>query len=80
LTQPLQNENFSITVLDQWRSPHTGGMYPSAWQIQLEEPNCLLNIRPGIADQEINFPAVTYWEGAVRFEGTCDGKSVNGNG
>jgi predicted secreted hydrolase len=55
-------------------------MYPSAWQIQLEEPNCLLNIRPWMADQEINFPAVTYWEGAVRFEGTCDGKSVNGNG
>lgn len=80
LTQPLQNENFSITVLDQWRSPHTGGMYPSAWQIQLEEPNCRLDIRPWMPDQEVNFPAVTYWEGAVRFEGTCDGKSVNGNG
>jgi predicted secreted hydrolase len=25
LTQSLQNENFSITVLDQWRSPHTEG-------------------------------------------------------
>lgn len=80
LTQSLQNENFSITVLDQWRSPHTGGMYPSAWQIQLEEPNCLLDIRPWMSDQEVNFPAVTYWEGAVRFEGTCAGKSVNGNG
>ncbi len=80
LTQSLQNENFSITVLDQWRSPHTGGMYPSAWQIQLEEPNCLLDIRPWMSDQEVNFPAVTYWEGAVRFEGTCNGKSVNGNG
>ncbi|MEO8357818.1 MAG: lipocalin family protein [Chloroflexota bacterium] len=80
LTQSLQNENFSITVLDQWRSPHTGGMYPSAWQIQLEEPNCRLDIRPWMPDQEVNFPAVTYWEGAVRFEGTCAGKSVNGNG
>jgi predicted secreted hydrolase len=80
LTQSLQNENFSITVLDQWRSPHTDGMYPSAWQIQLEEPNCLLDIRPWMADQEVNFPAVTYWEGAVRFEGMCDGEPVNGNG
>lgn len=79
-TQSLQNENFSITVLDQWRSPHTGGMYPSAWQIQLDEPNCLLNIRPWMSDQEVNFPAVTYWEGAVRFEGSCNGKAVNGNG
>ncbi len=80
LTQSLQNENFRITVLDQWRSPHTDGMYPSVWQIQLEEPNCLLDIRPWMPDQEVNFPAVTYWEGAVRFEGTCAGKSVNGNG
>ena len=79
-TQSLQKENFSITVLDQWRSPHTGGAYPSAWQIQLEEPTCLLKIRPWMADQEVNFPAFTYWEGAVRFEGTCAGKSVTGNG
>ncbi|MCG2787203.1 MAG: hypothetical protein L6461_19110 [Anaerolineae bacterium] len=80
LAQSLQNEDFSITVLDQWRSPHTGGMYPSAWQIQINEPNCELNVQPWMADQEVNFPAVTYWEGAVRFEGTCNGKSVNGNG
>lgn len=80
LTRSLQNDDFSLTVLDQWRSPHTGGMYPAAWNIQLNEPNCELNIRPWMADQEVNFPAVTYWEGAVRFEGTCAGKSVNGNG
>jgi len=80
LTQSLQNKNFSITVIDQWRSPHTGGTYPSAWQIQLEEPNCELNVQPWMADQEVNFPAVTYWEGAVRFEGMCAGKSVKGNG
>ncbi len=80
LTQSLRNENFTITVLDQWRSSHTGGMYPSAWQIQLEEPECELSVQPWMADQEVNFPAVTYWEGAIRFEGTCDGKSVNGNG
>jgi predicted secreted hydrolase len=80
LTQSLQNENFSITVLDQWRSPHTGGMYPSAWNIQLKEPNCELNVQPWMADQEVNFPAVTYWEGAVRFDGTCAGKPVSGNG
>jgi len=80
VTQSLQNENFSITVLDQWRSPHTGGIYPAAWNIQLNEPNCKLNVQSRIADQEVNFPAVTYWEGAVRFEGMCEGRSVSGNG
>lgn len=80
VAQSLKNEDFSITVLDQWRSPHTGGVYPAAWQVQLEKPACLLDIRPWMADQEVNFPAVTYWEGAVRFEGTCAGMSVKGNG
>jgi predicted secreted hydrolase len=33
-----------------------------------------------MADQELVFPAVTYWEGAVRFEGQCDGALARGNG
>ena len=73
--QPVQNTDFEITVLDEWRSPHTQGVYPAAWEIRLNEPNCLLEIHPWMADQEINFPAVTYWEGAVHFEGTCNGAS-----
>jgi len=80
VSQPLQNSNFEITVLDDWRSPHTAGLYPAAWQIQLDAPACLLEVRPWMADQEINFPSVTYWEGAVRFEGTCNGSPVRGNG
>ena len=78
--QPVQNPEFEITVLNEWYSPHTKGMYPSEWDIQLKNPNCLLHIRPWMADQEIHFPAVTYWEGAVRFEGMCSGKSARGNG
>jgi predicted secreted hydrolase len=39
-----------------------------------------LNVRPWMADQEIHFPTVTYWEGAVQFEGTCEGAAVRGNG
>ena len=27
-----------------------------------------------------DFPAVTYWEGAVHFEGSCDENPVQGNG
>jgi predicted secreted hydrolase len=33
-----------------------------------------------MADQEIHFTAFTYWEGAVRFEGICDGAPIRGNG
>jgi predicted secreted hydrolase len=76
----MQKSDFKIKVLEHWRSPYTQGVYPAAWNIQLDNPNCLLEIRPWMADQEINFPTVTYWEGAVRFEGTCDGVPASGNG
>ena len=80
IPQPVQNTDFEISVLDEWRSPHTGGVYPAAWEVRLNEPNCLLEVHPWMADQEINFPAVTYWEGAVRFEGICNGAPARGNG
>jgi predicted secreted hydrolase len=76
----LQKSDFAIQVLDEWRSPHTQGRYPSAWELRMDQPECVLNLTPWMADQEIHFPAVTYWEGAVRFEGTCDGNRVGGNG
>ena len=79
-TASLEKNDFDIAVLDEWLSPHTDGIYPSAWRIQLSEPACLLEIQPWMADQEIHFPAFTYWEGAVRFEGTCDGTPARGNG
>lgn len=79
-TASLEKNDFEIAVLDEWRSPHTDGIYPSAWRIQLDEPDCLLEVQPRMADQEIHFPAFTYWEGAVRFEGACEDVAVRGNG
>ena len=77
----LQKTDFEITVQEQWHSPHTQGVYPSAWEIKLNEPGCRLEIHPWMSDQELHFPTVTYWEGAVRFAGTCGrGDSVSGNG
>jgi predicted secreted hydrolase len=80
IPQPVHSNGFEIKVLDQWRSPHTQGVYPAAWEIRLNEPNCLLEVHPWMADQEINFPTVTYWEGAVYFEGNCNGTPARGNG
>jgi predicted secreted hydrolase len=76
----LQGQNFSISVQETWRSPRSGGIYPSAWQIQLGDPDCRLDLRPRMADQELNFATATYWEGAVRFEGVCAGLPVGGSG
>jgi predicted secreted hydrolase len=78
--RPIQLADFKIQVKEEWRSPHTQAIYPAAWEIRLNQPDCLLQASPLMADQEIHFPAVTYWEGAVRFEGTCDGRDVRGKG
>jgi predicted secreted hydrolase len=78
--QLIQKNDFEISVLDKWHSPQTQGVYPSAWKIRLNQPNCLLEIHPWMADQELHFPTVTYWEGAVHFAGTCNGSPARGNG
>lgn len=80
IPQPVQKTDFEITVFEEWRSPHTQGVYPAAWEIRLNEPDCVLEVRPWMADQELNFPTVTYWEGAVHFEGICNGAPARGNG
>lgn len=78
--QHLHKSDFEIAVHDEWRSPHTQGVYPSSWEIQIYKPDCLLEVKPWMADQEVNFPPVTYWEGAVHFKGSCNGGPVQGNG
>ncbi len=80
IPQPVQKKDFEVKVLEQWRSPHTHGLYPAAWEIRLNQPNCILEVHPWMADQEVNFPTVTYWEGAMHFEGTCNGVPAGGNG
>ena len=78
--QPLQKSDFDVAVLAKWRSPYTNGVYPSSWEIKIHKPECLLKVKPWMADQEINFPPITYWEGAVHFEGSCNNAPVDGNG
>lgn len=78
--QSLDQSDFEIVVLDQWRSSHTQGLYPSAWEVRLTKPDCLLDVKPWMNDQEIDFSPITYWEGAVHFEGSCKSTPVRGNG
>jgi predicted secreted hydrolase len=76
----LHKSDFNIVVLDQWHSHQTQGIYPSSWQIQIHQPECSLDVKPWMNDQEINFPPIVYWEGAVHFTGSCDGAPASGNG
>lgn len=62
-----------------WQSPHTGGIYPAAWQIQIPPLDLTMTITPALADQELQV-TVRYWEGAVRIQGEMAGASVSGVG
>ena len=75
----LTHEDFAIQVEDTWRSPHSGGTYPSRWTIRVPKADIDLTIEPTVADQEMNV-SYAYWEGAVRVRGEHAGESVRGQG
>jgi len=78
-TRALTKDDFQVQVEDTWRSPHSDGVYPSAWTVVVPSEGLTLRIRPHIADQELNLSFV-YWEGAVKVEGEKNGTAVSGNG
>ncbi len=78
-TRPLGPGDFTITPTGQWRSPRTGGVYPSGWIVAVPAADLRLEITPWLADQEMQV-SYTYWEGAVRVSGTSAGRPVAGNG
>ncbi len=78
-TRRLGVKDFSIRVEDTWKSPHSGGVYPSAWVIEVPSEGLVLRVRPRLADQELNV-SFTYWEGAVLVEGERSGERVEGSG
>jgi predicted secreted hydrolase len=78
----LQPGEYSIEVLDRWRSPATGGEYPSRWHIRVPVSRLDIEVVPVVAGQEITSgvpPAAIYWEGKARVTGTKSGQPVSGD-
>jgi predicted secreted hydrolase len=69
----LGSGDFSLAVLDHWRSPRSGGVYPSRWRLRIPSENLDLEITPLLADQELDV-SFRYWEGAVAVAGTQSGR------
>ena len=73
-TRYLNADDFSITVTDTWRSPHTGAEYPAGWHVTiLGDDGFDFRATPLLADQELHGGEIVYWEGAVRIEGDKSG-------
>ncbi len=75
----LAPEAVEIEVRAHWTSPRTGVRYPSRWRLAIPELALELDIRPRLADQELDL-AVRYWEGAVAVEGERAARPVSGVG
>ncbi len=73
----------TVQATGTWKSPHTGGVYPSGWQITLKQPAAHLTLTPLLRDQELvtaQSTGVAYWEGAVGISGAAGGQPVTGEG
>jgi predicted secreted hydrolase len=82
-TRMLVKDEFETRSRGQWVSPHTGGRYPSGWEVRVPSALLTLQLEPMVADQELVAPTmggVSYWEGSVVVSGTSAGKPVRGEG
>jgi predicted secreted hydrolase len=82
-TKHLALKDFSIKVLERWKSPKSGADYPMKWKVAVPSEEIDLEITPVFNDQELitdRSTRVTYWEGAVRISGTARRKPVSGDG
>jgi predicted secreted hydrolase len=78
-SRTLSLPELTLEDLDRWRSPRSGAAYPARWRLRIPSAELDLEIRPLLADQELDV-SFRYWEGAVEVEGTRGGRTVEGRG
>lgn len=82
-TLHLPRVMFSVEVLEQWKSPVSGAIYPAKWRLQIPHLEIDLTIHPNLANQEMRTPEstqITYWEGSVSARGMRQGRPWTGAG
>jgi predicted secreted hydrolase len=82
-TSPIDRADFVLEILDRWRSPRTGVVYPSGWRLKIQSLQLELTITPSLRDQELQTPETTniiYWEGSVSVSGSSAGRDLSGEG
>jgi predicted secreted hydrolase len=75
-TRRLLNDDVQIETTDFWTSPR-GGRYPARWQLRVPSLQLNVDIRPRLADQELNTNP-RYWEGAATLTGTRANNPIAG--
>ena len=79
----IGKDEFAVTILDSWKSPHSKAEYPSRWRLRVFPYSLDITIFPNLADQEMRTfesTGVTYWEGSVSITGTRNANPIQGQG
>ena len=76
---PIDYDQLSLRILQEWQSPATGIRYPAQWELKVPERQIQLTLTPQLAQQELR-TSITYWEGAVQVSGQFENNPVQGNG
>jgi predicted secreted hydrolase len=71
-SRPLAWSEVRLTPAGGWTSPRSGARYPDRWRLEIPAERLDLDIRPYLADQELD-TSFRYWEGAVRISGSAAG-------
>ena len=76
----LTSADFQMTPESYWKSPVTKANYPIAWRVAVPKEELAFRIEPVLANQELVFSPLIYWEGAFDVIGTRAGKPIRGGG
>ncbi len=63
-----------------WKSNKTGTIYPLSWEIKIPQEKIILEVKPLINNQEVNFGTINYWEGPLKVKGKINKKNIKGEG
>jgi len=78
-TRHLEKADWRLEVLEEWKSPESGAVYPVKWRMNIAAIDLDITGGAMMADQEMNV-STTYWEGAAAFTGFRAGQPVTAEG
>jgi predicted secreted hydrolase len=83
VTRRLGRDAFEVQVTGHWTSPTTGATYPAGWRVTIPGEGLTIDLRPTVADQELDTRAstgVVYWEGSQVVSATRGTSRLGGEG
>jgi len=76
----LTSADFQMTPESFWKSAGTKANYPIGWRIAVSKEQLEFIIEPVLANQELVFSPLIYWEGAFDLIGTRGSEPLRGRG